>query len=153
MSYEIRKEQRDEVHTLVMSRRVSPSALAEAMAELLPEVYEHAMKSGLSITGVPFVIYTDWSAGGVTLTGGLPVADPGEGTDEIRPYVFPAGEYVVTVHPGSYDTLDKAHEALEQWMAEHGLQAGEANYEFYLTDPGQYPDEADWRTEVLRQVM
>jgi len=33
-------------------------------------------------------------------------------------------------------------------MAANGVRAGGAPWESYVTDPGEHPDPADWRTEV-----
>lgn len=152
MAYEVTREERPATPALVMTRRTPLPELSEALGAILPAVFEHATSRGIAIVGAPFARYTGWSASGVDLTAGLPVADPGTGEGEITPLVIPAGAYARTIHPGSYDALNLAHEAVEQWLASQGLAAGEATYEFYLTDPGQYPDEADWRTEVLREI-
>jgi AraC family transcriptional regulator len=152
MAYDISREERPATNTLMVSRRVSMSAVADTLGEILPKVFEFGTSKGAAFIGPPFARYTDWSAGGVTLAGGMPVADPIEDTDEIQAAKIPAGSYAKTIHVGTYDNLDKAHEAIEQWINEQGLRPGAASYEIYHTDPGQYPNEEDWRTEVLREI-
>lgn len=152
MPYEIRKEERAATTALVVSRWIPAAAVAEVLGEMLPQVFEYVMSHELTVTAPPFAMYTESSAEGVTLTGGMPVADPGDGTDQIRPITIPSGTYAKTIHAGAYDTLNEAHQALEGWILGAGFKPGPASYEFYLTDPGEYPDEADWRTEVLRGI-
>ncbi len=54
-----------------------------------------------------------------------------------------------TTHVGTYDKLSEAHATLESWAdREHVARRG-APWESYVTDPGQYPDPKDWKTEVF----
>ena len=153
MSYEITRQERPETRMLAKSKRIATSQVADTLGEMLPAVYEFAVRNGIELTGPPTAKYEEWSAGGVTLTAGLPVANAGAGEGDIKPTTMPAGAYARTVHTGSYDSLNDAHEALEAWISSNGLEAGAASYEIYLTDPGQYPNEEDWKTEVLREIL
>jgi AraC family transcriptional regulator len=37
---------------------------------------------------------------------------------------------------------------MERWMEANGYRPGGAPWESYVTDPGEFPDVKDWRTEV-----
>jgi effector-binding domain-containing protein len=70
----------------------------------------------------------------------------------------PAGRYVTTDYHGHPDGLADATGELLKWAAaqgltfdEHDTGAGEAwaaRFEFYLTDPAEQPDMAEWDTEL-----
>jgi amidase len=54
-----------------------------------------------------------------------------------------------TTHGGSYDSLYRAHAAVQQWIEAEGLTAAGAPWECYVTDPADYPDPKDWKTEIF----
>lgn len=56
------------------------------------------------------------------------------------------------MHAGAYDQLQETYAAMEKWIGEQGLSTAGAPWEVYVTDPGDYPDPADWRTEVFWPV-
>ena len=53
---------------------------------------------------------------------------------------------------GPYDKLQDAYAALEEWMGSEGFSPAGAPWESYVTDPAQYPNPADWKTEVFWPV-
>ena len=54
-----------------------------------------------------------------------------------------------TIHTGSYDQLQDAYGAIQQWIEAEGLVADGAPWESYVTDPAEHPDPRDWKTEVF----
>ncbi len=54
----------------------------------------------------------------------------------------------MAVHAGSYEQLAETYAALERWIEENGFRAGGVPWESYITDPADFPDTGDWRTEV-----
>ena len=38
---------------------------------------------------------------------------------------------------------------VEQYLEEQGLEPSGALREIYLTDPGEVPDPADWKTQII----
>jgi len=62
---------------------------------------------------------------------------------------LPGGAAACTVHTGHYDGLQAACRALESWIDSNGFVQRGAPWESYLTDPAEYPDRKDWRTEVI----
>ncbi len=57
-----------------------------------------------------------------------------------------------TTHSGPYDKLSEAHAAVQQWIDAEGLTAAGAPWEIYTTDPADFPDPKDWKTEVFWPV-
>jgi AraC family transcriptional regulator len=50
---------------------------------------------------------------------------------------------------GPYDKLPEALAAIGDWIKQQGTAPGGAPWESYVTDPGNYPDPKDWKTEVF----
>lgn len=152
MGITIATREQHEQPTLVIRRRIAHDEISGALGEALPKVYEYAMQRGVEFAGMPFCAYREWTPGSVLVEAGMPVATPTEGEGEIVAATIPGGTYAVALHEGEYDTLDATHVALDQWIEAEGHHAESVRYEIYLTDPGQYPDPKDWRTEVIARL-
>lgn len=152
MSEEITTRKQDDQPVLQMRRRIRHEEISTVLGEMLPSVYEYAVQKGAEFAGAPYCAYREWTPGGVTVEAGLPVAAQVDGTEEIESSTVPGGTYAVAVHEGAYDSLNKTHALLDSWLEEHGHAADAPRYEVYLTDPGQYPDPSEWRTEVLCRI-
>ena len=58
----------------------------------------------------------------------------------------------MTTHTGPYDKLTEAHAAIQVWIEDQGLVTAGAPWESYVTDPADYHDPADWKTEIFWPV-
>jgi AraC family transcriptional regulator len=130
------------------ARHEIPSAIAEGLGKTFP----HALKAGLPIAGRPFTRYLTTGPGLFTMEIGVPLAAPAAGEGDIEAGSLPGGSVAVAVHAGSYDQLGETYAAMERWMEANGLRPGDAPWESYVTDPAEFPDPADWRTEVYWPV-
>lgn len=149
MSYAIHTETRPAQPVLFMRRTVPPTELQAAMAECLPAVFTHCQQHGLTFAGPPYTRYVEMTRGTVTIEAGLPITTSAPGAGEVHGGELPAGDVAVTVHAGAYDQLGDAHSALEAWARDQGRRPAAGAWESYVTDPGEVPDPADWRTEVV----
>lgn len=152
MTYEIERRTMSETPTLHTRCRVEHHQVAEALAEALPKVFAYVMEVGAPMAGPPYVRYLDRSAAYVTMEPGIPLASPHpppDGRDDIEAGVLPAGPAAVIVHTGPYEQLAEAYAAIDRWVTANDLVAGGPPWEVYLTDPGEVPDPADWKTEVI----
>lgn len=152
MSYQIELTTLDETPILFTRRRIDVAEVATQLAEMLPDVFAYVMEAGLAMAGPPVVRYAEQSPAFVTLEAGIPLAEPAPAPVD-RPHIeagaLPAGNVAVSVHTGPYDTLHEAHAAIDRWLAANDHQPGGAPWEVYLTDPGEVPDPADWKTQVI----
>ena len=137
---------------LAIQARTVPSEGGALMGELLPEVWAYLEREGVHPAGPPFARYFEYGEDGVDLEAGFPVPGPVPGNDRVRGGELPGGEAAVAMHVGHYDTLAATYRQLERWIAEQGRRPAGAPWEVYLTDPGETPDPAEWRTEVLWPV-
>ena len=71
---------------------------------------------------------------------------------DVRADTLPGGFVATTTHAGSYDKLNEAHAAVQQWIEAQGLTPAGAPWESYTTDPADYPDPKDWKTEIFWPV-
>jgi effector-binding domain-containing protein len=60
--------------------------------------------------------------------------------------------FLVAIHAGSYDNLGDTYAAMERWMEVNGYRPGAPPWESYVTDPAEFPDSKDWRTEVFWRI-
>jgi AraC family transcriptional regulator len=151
MAYSMTKKQIPAQPVLVVQRRIKPSEVAATLTDVLGRVFMQAQQHGIALAGQPFTRYLEWGPGLWTIEAGMPVtahvAAPSEG--DVRPETLPGGWVAATTHAGSYDKLTEAHGAVQQWIASEGLMAAGPPWEVYTTDPGDYPDPKDWKTEIF----
>lgn len=152
MSYEVSTKTIAETPFLYMRRQVKPEEVAEALASMLPPVFQYATTQGIPFAGPPTTRYVSFGPGLVTIEAGMPVAGQAEGTDEIMAGSLVGGEVASTIHKGPYDSLDQGYEAIQRWMMENDEESGGAPWEVYLTDPGEVPDPAEWLTEIIHPL-
>ncbi|MGP0074235.1 MAG: helix-turn-helix domain-containing protein [Bryobacteraceae bacterium] len=152
MAYSITKKEIAPQPAIVVRRRIKPSEVAATLAEALGHVFTHAQQKGIALAGPPFTRYVEWGPGLWTIEAGMPVtariAEVRTDTD-VRPDALVGGFVVTTTHAGSYDRLNEAHAAVQQWIEAEGLKAAGAPWESYVTDPADYPDPKDWKTEIF----
>lgn len=134
---------------LFIRRNVPRADLPEAIAESLGTIYAYAERVGLELAGAPFTRYTSADDERVTAEIGFRLSSPGYGEGEIEAGLLADGEAAVAVHEGAYDDLGATYGALERWMTGADVRPRGAPWEVYLTDPGEHPDPAEWRTEVI----
>jgi AraC family transcriptional regulator len=165
MSYTVTKVELVPQPVIVGRKRVKRSDIAVTIAQVLPQVFMFAQQHGIALTGLPFTRYVEIGAGLITLEPGMRVAGSGQdtipidpawltGTGEanVRADTLPGGPAAFTTHMGQYDKLPDAYAAIEQWMETHSVTPASAPWESYVTDPGDYPNPADWKTELFWPV-
>jgi AraC family transcriptional regulator len=145
----IARQERPEQPVLLIERRVARSELQPMLAECFGKLYAHGHKAGLPIAGWPIARYLSVGPGLWTVQAAMPLAAsvPGEGEMEAR--ALPGGPVAMAVHAGSYDELGETYAAMEKWIEANGFKTAGAPWESYVTDPGQLPNPADWRTEIF----
>ncbi len=158
MSYSITRRELSPQPVLVVRQRVQRTAVATMLATQFGRIFEYVQRSGVALAGQPFLRVLQWGPGVLLVEAGLQVAvavqgesapkDSADG-DSIRADVLPGGPAAVTVHQGSYENLMASHAAVQVWIEEQGLQSTAAPWEVYVTDPAEYPDPKDWKTEVF----
>ena len=133
---------------LFIRRRVSRAELPGMLGECFGKLFTHATQAGLPIAGFPLARYVAIGAGLMTVEAAVPLAAPAKGEGEMEAGTLPAGPAAMAVHAGPYDGLSETHAAIEKWMQANGYRPSSPPWEWYVNDPAEHPNPADWRTEV-----
>lgn len=136
-------------HTLFVRLKPARHELARAIGEGVGKVFMHAQQAAVALSGHPFTRYLTAGPGLLTIEVGFHVSAPAAGAGEVEAGQLPAGPAVVAVHGGSYEQLSETYAAAERWMEENAVRPADAPWEWYVTDPAEHPDPADWRTHVF----
>jgi AraC family transcriptional regulator len=156
MEYSITTKEMTAQPVLQIRRRVKPDELAKALAEMFGEIFLFAQQTGTALAGQPLTRYVEWGPGLLTIEGAMPIAAPFAGRDgtsaTVHGGMLPGGLVATAIHTGPYDKLIGAHAAIQLWIEEQGLVARGGPWELYVTDPADYPDPKDWKTEIFWPV-
>jgi AraC family transcriptional regulator len=133
---------------LFIRRRVARSELQGMLAECFGKLYGYAQRAGLPLAGFPLARYVSTGPGLWTVEAAVPLVTPSAGEEDMQSGSLPAGPVALGVHAGPYDDLADTHAAIDRWIESNGYRPAGAPWEWYVTDPGEHPDPADWRTEV-----
>jgi AraC family transcriptional regulator len=133
---------------LFVRLRPARHELSAAIGEGLGQAFPYAMQRGAAIGGRPFTRYLSTGPGLFSIQVGMPLAAAVAGEGEVEAGSLPGGPVAVAMHAGSYEQLGESYAALERWMEANGLQPGGAPWESYVTDPADFPNPDDWRTEI-----
>jgi effector-binding domain-containing protein len=157
---QFRVETRPETPTVGITENVTMTGFAK-IADRIPEIVAWLAERDTHPAGPLFFrFHVIDMAAELVVEAGFPVPDDAALTPsgDVTLGTVPAGRYVTTVHHGHPDELIDVTDALLQWAAGEGLtfdrhdtDAGDAwagRFEFYLTDPREQPDMAEWDTEL-----
>ena len=133
---------------LFVQAKVARSEISKAIGDGLGKAFPYALQTGAPIAGRPTARYFTSGPGLIEMQIGVPTAVAALGNGDVQAGELPGGPIAVAVHAGSYDHLGDTYAAMERWMAANGYRPGGAPWESYVTDPGEFPDVNDWRTEV-----
>ena len=133
---------------LFIRRRIARGELQAMLAECFGKLYGYGQKCALPIAGFPLARYVSTGPGLWTVEAAIPLAQPASGEGEMEAGFLPEGPVALAVHAGSYEQLQETNAAVERWIEANGFRVAGAPWEWYVTDPAQHPDPADWRTEV-----
>jgi effector-binding domain-containing protein len=150
MPYEVQVKEVAAQWVATVRRRTSMPAIGKDIAEAFAEVGEAVGRSGVAMTGPPFLIMHDVideeTDGEIELA--FPVATPLAAAGVVRCEELPATTVAWTLHRGPYDEVGPAYHTITGWIQEHGHEVAGPPREVYLSDPGETPNPADYLTEV-----
>jgi AraC-like DNA-binding protein/effector-binding domain-containing protein len=153
--YIITKREISPTPVLIMRHRVKRSEIAPTIGRTLHAIFLYSQKNGIALGGPPFARYPEASIGFVTIEPGTRIAAEAPSSEHDASIIhetLPGGPVVFTTHSGPYEGLPEAHAAMETWIQTEGLTPAGAPWESYVTDPGDYPDPKDWKTELFWPV-
>jgi effector-binding domain-containing protein len=120
---------------VVRRAEIRPEDVGGFVATALGEVMEVVRRQGVLPAGPPFSRYGPGTGALVSVEVGVPTRAPVRDVGRVAAAELPGGRAVRTRHVGSYAGVGAAHDALKQWMAEHGLAVRDLPWESYLDGP------------------
>jgi AraC family transcriptional regulator len=144
----IARQERAAQPILYIRRRVARSELQGMLAECFGKLFTHGQKAGLPIAGFPLARYVSTGPGLLTVDAAMPLTAPAVAEGEMEAGFLHGGAVALGVHAGPYEQLGDTSAAIERWIEANGYRVAGPPWEWYVTDPGEHPDPADWRTEV-----
>ena len=134
MADEIRIEERTEVDTAVVRRRVAHDGIGPFIGEAFGAVIGALTAQGNPPAGMPFARYS-MVADGFDVEAGFPCTRPVQPTGEVIASTLPAGPVATVTYTGPYEGVAQAYSGIEAWLAEHGYVSTDAPWESYLDGP------------------
>ncbi|MBE9489034.1 MAG: GyrI-like domain-containing protein, partial [Bacteroidetes bacterium] len=103
--------------------------------------------------GMPFTIYHDMNMenGTVIMSNAIPVKEKivVTGDSNILCNYLPKMTVLKATLKGNYSNLSEAWKTTMTYIAENGMEQSEHKpFEIYTNDPGEFPNPADWITEI-----
>ena len=143
---------------LYKSTNADGSNISQKMGESFGSLMAYTSSNNIQPAGMPMTVYhnMDNEAGTVVMSNGIPVVeriDVPAGSDIQCGYI-PKTKVLKTVLLGNYNNLEKAWEEAMTYINTNNLVPSEVDpFEIYTNDPGQFPNPADWRTEIYIPII
>lgn len=131
------------------------AAIGQALGEAYGRVGRFMATHELELSGPPVAITTSSNEEEWQFDAGLPVAQmPDIEIDPASPVQIrqrPGGRAVKGVNVGSYEDIAAAWDRVRAWVAAHGFEEAGPQWEEYVSDPGETPEE-ELITHLYRPV-
>ncbi|MCH9660224.1 MAG: SRPBCC family protein [Bacteroidetes bacterium] len=142
---------------------VTSSAKGEELSSKMGTMYGQIMSfmdtQQIQSSGMPFTIYheTDEMTGNMILSAGIPVKeriDTPVGSSVLCGYLQPTTA-IKTILTGNYENLPEAYTKAQEYINNNNLltDSSKKMFEVYANDPGEFPNPANWRTEIFIPVF
>ncbi len=126
--------------------------ISTKMSENFGALMQFMGENGIKQNGMPLTVYNSMSSPDVIMSNGIPVKEriniPADSDVSIN--FIPKIKVLKTTLKGNYTNLPTAWEATMKHLADNNLEQSSEHmpFEIYTTDPGNYPNPADWVTEI-----
>ncbi len=122
--------------------------VSREMSEMYGEISKFLAQKEIEMAGMPFAMYHLMDEENIDLECGIPIEESVEGNKTVNVATFPTTTCACLDFYGDYSNLQEGHIAMQKWMEAHGFNLASAPMEFYLTDPQQETDPANWLTRI-----
>lgn len=137
---------------------VNQSALSDKMATMFGTVMQFMNSNNIPQAGMPMTIYNemDNQNGSFIISCAIPVSSriitPAD--SDVLCGFMPAQTAIKTTLRGDYKNLGEAWGKAEAYIAKNNYTKSDDGvpFELYVTDPGEYPNPANWITEIFIPV-
>jgi len=122
------------------------------MGQNYGEIMQFMSQRGITQSGMPFTIYNEMNPNGaIIMSNAIPVPNAVEIQEEgtILSGYLPRTKAVRVTLKGNYSYLGKAWTEAMQYITQYQLtQSEQKPFEIYTNDPGDFPNPADWTTDI-----
>jgi effector-binding domain-containing protein len=127
--------------------------ISQLIGKQFGEIMGYMAQNQVVANGMPFTIYNEMNNenGSVIMSNAIPVRDRVnvDSASEVLCGYIPKTKVLKTTLKGNYTNLPKAWEAAMAHIAKSGFEQSNLNpFEIYTNDPGNFPNPADWVTEI-----
>ena len=138
---------------LYKTTNATNSNISKIMGQQYGSIGMFMGQNNIAFAGMPFTIYHDMNMenGTVIMSNAIPVKDKIVITSDsnILCDYLPKMKVLKATLKGNYSNLSEAWKTTMKYIAENDIEQSELNpFEIYMTDPGDFPNPADWITEI-----
>jgi effector-binding domain-containing protein len=143
---------------LYKTTNAKDSNISQKMAEQYGSLMAYITQNNIAMAGMPLTIYNEMNPenGTVIMSNGLPVnqkIEVAENSDISCGYMEKTKALKITLK-GNYTYLADAWDVALKHIADNNLvQSQEKPFEIYTNDPGDFPNPADWVTEIYIPIV
>ncbi|HMQ46808.1 MAG TPA: SRPBCC family protein [Saprospiraceae bacterium] len=136
-----------------ISKKINMADIQAHYTESLAKAHAAVGAAKISMPGMPCGLYYSWDMENqqTELAACVPVAQKSE-LPGLSSFELPTTDALLVEYYGDYSGLEKAHLAIDDYLAKNKLEMEFPVIEEYVTDPGQEPDPAKWLTRVYYLV-
>jgi effector-binding domain-containing protein len=148
MSYGIELVETAVQPVLSIKTVTSVDQLPIVIGKAFEDIFRHLYEIGEQAADMPFVAYYNLDMEALDIEIGVGVEHVLEGHEQISPGEVPAGKKVVGMYQGPYSGLSSIYDAMNQWMADQGIEPTGVVYEYYFNSPEEVSE-----SELLTKVV
>src|SRR5690606_10617126 len=79
---------------------------------------------------------------------GYPITETVKPEEEMQLFSLPAGEALVYIHKGNYDSFDKVLKKMKDYAVKNKLKLSNSHWKTYLNDPEVVKDTSELLTKI-----
>lgn len=148
MEYFVELRTIEKTPVLFVHKEAPVSGIGPALGGAYGVIWPYTQSKGVEPSGPPYARYLSVQPEHAVFEAGVPLSKAVAGEGVVEAGELPGGDVAVTTHFGPFDQMQPGYEAIEKWMRENGRADGGPPWEVYMTDPGEEPDPAKWRTDI-----
>ena len=125
--------------------------ISQIMGKQYGEILGYMANNSIVQNGMPFTIYDEMGAQNIIMSQAIPVMNKVTVArdSEVLCGFIPKTKTLKVIVKGNYTNLPKGWEAAMTHLAKNNLSQSDTKpFEIYTTDPGNFPNPADWVTEI-----
>lgn len=132
--------------------------ISQTMGQQYVSIGAFMAQNGIAFAGMPLTVYHEMNTENntVIMSNGIPVSEKIEtpaDSDVLCGYIPKLAALKVTLK-GNYTNLTEAWRIARKHITDNNLvQSEQKPFEIYTNDPGQFPNPADWSTEIYIPIQ